>query len=43
MMKLSETVEIFTGEDIIKFGYRWCYRCGQRVDFTLPRNRIIRN
>ena len=35
--------QVFTGEDIIKYGYRWCYSCGQRVDFTLPRNRIIRH
>lgn len=32
--------QIFTGSDIIKYAYRWCYNCGQRVDFTLPRNRI---
>lgn len=32
--------QIFTGEDIIRYGYKWCYNCGQRVDFTLPRNRF---
>jgi rubrerythrin len=32
--------QIFTGSDIIKYAYRRCYNCGQRVDFTLPRNRI---
>lgn len=32
--------QIFTGKDIIKYGYRWCYSCGQRIDFTLPRNRF---
>lgn len=32
--------QIFTGEDIIKYGYKWCYSCGQRIDFTLPRNRF---
>lgn len=32
--------QIFTGEDIIEHSYKWCYNCGQRVDFTLPRNRI---
>lgn len=32
--------QIFTGEDIIKYSYKWCYNCGQRVDFTLPRNRF---
>ena len=32
--------QTFTGSDIIKYAYRRCYNCGQRVDFTLPRNRI---
>ena len=32
--------QIFTGVEIIKYGYKYCYRCGQRVDFTLPRNEI---
>ena len=32
--------QIFTGADIIRYGYKWCYSCGQRVDFTLPRNRF---
>lgn len=32
--------QIFTGSDIIKYAYRRCYNCGQRVDFTLLRNRI---
>lgn len=32
--------QIFTGKDIIKYGYRWCYSCRQRIDFTLPRNRF---
>ena len=35
--------QIFTGSDIIKYAYRRCYNCGQRVDFTLPRNRINRD
>lgn len=35
--------QIFTGSDIIKHSYRRCYNCGQRVDFTLPRNRINRD
>lgn len=35
--------KIFTGSDIIKYSYRCCYNCGQRVDFTLPRNRINRD
>lgn len=32
--------QIFTEDDIIKYGYQWCYACGQKVDFILPRNRI---
>lgn len=32
--------QIFTGKDIIKYSYKWCYSCGQRVDFTLPRNKF---
>ena len=35
--------QTFTGSDIIKHSYRCCYNCGQRVDFTLPRNRINRD
>ena len=32
--------QIFTGVEIIKYGYKYCYSCGQRVDFILPRNKI---
>lgn len=32
--------KLFVDEEIIKYGYKYCYRCGQRVDFTLPRNEI---
>lgn len=32
--------QIFTGNDIIRYGYRWCYSCGQKVNFILPRNRF---
>ena len=38
--KLKVCGQIFTGEDIIRYSYKWCYNCGQRVDFTLPRNRF---
>lgn len=31
----------FKENDIIKYSYKWCYNCGQRVDFTLPRNKFI--
>ena len=37
--KMIENKEFYE-YDIIRYGYKWCYNCGQRVDFTLPRNRF---
>lgn len=34
--------KLFIDEEIMKYDYKYCYSCGQRVDFTLPRNKIKR-
>ncbi len=33
--------QIFKSEDIIRYCYKWCYNCGQRVEFILPRKKQI--